>query len=80
MKYDAQGGKPMGKNVKLSESLVERAAAIALRDHRTIPKQIEFYFNIASIAEANPDLSFKLIQEILKADTQEAIEEYVFGK
>jgi len=70
----------MGKNVKLSESLVERAAAIALREHRTIPQQIEFYFNIASTVEANPDLSFKLIQEILKADTQEATEEYVFRK
>ena len=70
----------MGKNVKLSESLVKRAAAIALRDHRTIPQQIEFYFNIASIAKANPDLSFKLIQEILKADAQEATEEYVFSK
>jgi len=75
-----KGGKFMGKNVKLSESLVKRAAAIALRDHRTIPQQIEFYFNIASIAEANPDQSFKLIQEILKADAQEATEEYVFSK
>jgi len=75
-----KGGKPMGKNVKLSESLVKRAAAIAQREHRTIPQQIEFYFNIASTVEANPDLSFKLIQEILKADTQEATEEYVFRK
>jgi len=75
-----EGGKSMGKNVKLSESLVARAAAIAQREHRTIPQQIEFYFNITSTAEANPDLSFKLIQKILKADAQEANEEYVFGK
>jgi len=42
--------------------------------------QIEFYFNIAAIAEENPDLSFKLIKEILKADAEKATVEYDFSK
>jgi hypothetical protein len=70
----------MGKNVKLSDSLVERAVAISEREHRTVPKQIEFYFNLAAIAEENPDLSFKLIKEILKADAEKATVEYEFSK
>ena len=41
--------------------------------------QIEYYFKIAAIMEANPDLSFKLIKEILKADSEEATEEYSFN-
>jgi ParD-like antitoxin of type II bacterial toxin-antitoxin system len=70
----------MGKNVKLSDSLVERAVTIFEREHRTVPMQIEFYFNIAAIAEETPDLSFKLIKEILKADAEKATVEYDFSK
>jgi len=70
----------MGKNVKLSDSLVERAVTISEREHRTVPMQIEFYFNSAAIAEENPDLSFKLIKEILKADAEKATVEYDFSK
>ena len=70
----------MGKNVKLSDSLVERTVTISEREHRTVPMQIEFYFNIAAIAEENPDLSFKLIKEILKADAEKATVEYDFSK
>jgi len=35
----------MGKNVKLSDSLVERTVTISEREHRTVPMQIEFYFS-----------------------------------
>jgi hypothetical protein len=66
--------------VKLSESLVEHAKRIAAVEHRSVPRQIEFYFRMALIAEENPDLSFSLIREIMKADAEEAIEEYSFGK
>jgi hypothetical protein len=66
-------------NVKLSDELVEEAKRIAAIEHRSVPKQIEFYFRIALIAEDNPDLSFSLIREIMKADAEEATEEYSFN-
>ena len=55
------------------------AKRIAAIEHRSVPKQIEFYFTMALIAEENPDLSFALIREIMKADAEEAIEEYTFN-
>jgi hypothetical protein len=69
----------MATNVKLSDELVEEAKRIAAIEHRSVPKQIEFYFRMALIAEDNPDLSFSLIREILKADAEEATEEYSFN-
>jgi len=69
----------MSITVKLSESLVQDAKRIAAIEHRSVPRQIEFYFRMALIAEENPDLSFSLIREIMKADAQEATEEYTFG-
>ena len=66
-------------NVKLADDLVEDARRIAAIEHRSVPKQIEFYFRMALIAEENPDLSFSLIREILKADAEEANEEYKFN-
>ncbi|MDP1712873.1 MAG: DUF6364 family protein [Candidatus Nanopelagicaceae bacterium] len=69
----------MAINVKLDEDLVADAKRIAAVEHRSVPKQIEFYFRMALIAEENPDLSFSLIREILKADAEEATEEYQFN-
>ena len=69
----------MALNVKLSDELVQEARRIAAVEHRSVPKQIEFYFKMALIAEENPDLSFSLIREILKADAEEATEEYSFS-
>ncbi len=70
----------MAQTVKLSDQLVEDAKRIAAVEHRSVPRQIEFYFRMALIAEENPDLSFSLIREIMKADAEEATEEYTFGK
>lgn len=69
----------MGNPVKLSESLLADARRIAAAEHRSVPRQIEYYFRMALIADENPDLSFSLIREILKADAEEAAEEYTFG-
>ena len=70
----------MAQTVKLSDQLVEDAKRIAAVEHRSVPRQIEFYFRMALIAEENPDLSFSLIREIMKADAETATEEYTFGK
>ena len=69
----------MAITVKLSDKLVKDAKRIAKVEHRSVPSQIEYYFRMALIAEQNPDLSFKLIREIMKAQSEPATEEYKFG-
>jgi len=68
----------MATPVKLSDELVEQAKRIATAEHRSVPKQIEYYFRLAQIAEENPDLPFSLIRDLLLADTEEAQSEYRF--
>ena len=70
---------PMAVNVKLSETLVDQAKATAHIQHRSVPKQIEYWSQIGKIAEENPDLPFFMIREILAADKEAAVSEYVFS-
>ncbi len=69
----------MAINVKLPDGLVEQARQSARIGHRSVPKQIEYWSLIGRIAEENPDLPFSVIRDILAADQEEAVEEYVFG-
>jgi len=69
----------MSINVKLSENLVEQAKAFGSVEHRSVPKQIEYWSQIGKIAQENPDLPFSLIREILIADQEPVIGEYVFS-
>ena len=69
----------MAINVKLSESLVGQAKTHALIQHRSVPKQIEYWSKIGKIAEENPDLPFSMIRDILVADQEAVIGEYIFG-
>lgn len=69
----------MAVNVKLSESLVEQAKNHGRVQHRSIPKQIEYWVQIGKIAEENPDLPFAMIRDILVAQQEAATEEYRFG-
>jgi hypothetical protein len=69
----------MSINVKLSEQLVNEAKSHAQVQHRSVPKQIEYWSRIGKIAEENPDLPFFLIRDILIADQEESVGEYVFG-
>jgi len=69
----------MAVNVKLSESLVNQARSHALVQHRSVPKQIEYWSQIGKIAEENPDSPFSVIRDILVADQEEAVGEYQFG-
>lgn len=68
----------MSVNVKLSEMLVDQARRYASIEHRSVPKQIEYWSRIGKIAEENPDLPFSMIREILIADQEEAVGEYSF--
>ena len=69
----------MSINVKLADSLVEQAKRYALIQHRSVPKQIEYWSQIGRIAEENPDLPFSMIRDILIADQEAPAGEYVFG-
>ena len=69
----------MAVNVKLSESLVNQARSHALVQHRSVPKQIEYWSQIGKIAAENPDLPFSVIRDILIADQEEPVGEYQFG-
>lgn len=69
----------MAINVKLSETLVDQARLYSSIEHRSVPKQIEYWSQIGKIAAENPDLSFATIRDILIADREEPIGEYKFG-
>ncbi|MCL4471358.1 MAG: TA system antitoxin ParD family protein [Sulfuricella sp.] len=69
----------MSVNVKLSESLVDQAKSHARIQHRSVPKQIEYWSRIGKIAEENPDLPFAMIRDILIADQEEVVGEYEFN-
>ncbi len=69
----------MSINVKLSEGLVEQARRYAVIEHRSVPKQIEYWSRVGKIAEENPDLPFSMIRDILVADLEEPSGEYQFG-
>lgn len=68
----------MAITVKLADHLVSDAKRMAAIEHRSAPKQIEFYYQIARAAEQNPDLSFDLIRELLKSKSEEPSGEYQF--
>ena len=69
----------MPVNVKLSEKLVESARVYGTIEHRSTPKQIEYWSQIGKIAAENPDLPFSIIREIIVADREEAVADYRFG-
>jgi hypothetical protein len=69
----------MAVNVKLSETLVDQARVTAQIQHRSVPKQIEYWSQIGKIAEENPELPFFMIRDILAADQEATVGEYVFS-
>jgi hypothetical protein len=66
----------MPVNVKLSNTLVKQAELFASIEHRSVPKQIEYWSQIGKIAQENPDLTFSMIREILIADKEPIIDFY----
>lgn len=69
----------MSVNVKLSEALVDSAKRHGAVEHRSVPKQIEYWSHIGRIAAENPDLPFSVIRDILIADQEAPVGEYEFG-
>ena len=55
----------MGTTVTLDTKLVNVAKTYSAVQSRSVPKQIEHWAKIGRIAEENPDLNYKFIQDIL---------------
>ena len=55
----------MAKAVKLSDELVVDAATHGKAQHRSTPRQIEYWARIGKIADENPDLTLGFVKDIL---------------
>ena len=55
----------MGSAVRISKKLVDDAKVFSKVESRSINGQIEYWAKIGKISEENPDLTFKLIKDIL---------------
>jgi hypothetical protein len=69
----------MAINVELPDDLVETAKRYGALEHRSVPKQIEYWSQIGKIVTDNPDLPFSVIRDILIADQEASAGEYPFG-
>ena len=58
--------------------MVETAKRYGAIEHRSVPKQIEYWSQIGKIAAENPDLPFSAIRDILIADQEAPAGEYEF--
>jgi hypothetical protein len=61
----------MSVAMKLSDELVEMAKSHAAAEHRSIPKQIEYWARLGKAVDDNPTLPLQFIQDTLLA-AQEA--------
>lgn len=55
----------MAVALKLSDELVEAAKPHAAAEHRSVPKQIEYWARIGKAVLENPELPLHLIQDTL---------------
>lgn len=72
----------MAKAIKLSEELVAEAAVCGKAQHRTTPKQIEYWARIGKIADENPDLTLSFVKDMLTGIEETAagdVSDYKFG-
>ena len=73
----------MSATIKLSNNLIiQTKRYAAIKNHRSLPKQIEYWSHIGKIAEENPDLSYNFIKDILFALDEARLDEtepYSFG-
>ena len=72
----------MSKTIKLSDELVMDAAVYGKAQHRSTPRQVEYWARIGKIADENPDLTLGFVKDILigmeEIDASD-VSEYQFG-
>lgn len=72
----------MAKAIKLSDTLVADATVCGKAQHRSTPKQIEYWASVGKIADENPDLTLGFVKDILigKEETDAGdVSDYQFG-
>lgn len=65
----------MAVALKLSDELVEDAKSTAAAEHRSVPRQIEYWARIGKAVLENPEMPLRLIQ-----DSMLSLEEAKNGK
>jgi len=69
--------------IKINLDLVKSARKVGLIEHRSAPKQLEYWARIGRIAIENPDLPYQFIHDVLLGRAQAEsgeLEEYIFGE
>ena len=51
--------------IQLSEVLIEEAKPYAQEMHRAVAEQIEYWARLGKVAEENPDLPIRMLQDML---------------
>lgn len=72
----------MAVALKLSDELIDLAKPHAAAEHRSVPKQIEYWARLGKAVEDNPELPFQFIKDTLLAVAEAnagQISEYKFG-
>lgn len=72
----------MAVALKLSDDLVEDAKTVAAAEHRSVPKQIEYWARIGKAVLDNPEMPLQMIQDtMLSREEVKAghVVPYVFG-
>jgi len=68
--------------LKLSDELIDLAKPRADAEHRSVPKQIEYWARLGKAVEDNPELPFQFIKDTLLAVAEAnagQVSEYKFG-
>ena len=68
--------------LKLSDELINLAKPHAAAEHRSVPKQIEYWARLGKAVEDNPDLPYQFIKDTLLAVAEANgghLSEYKFG-
>jgi len=60
----------MATSVRLDDEFVRHAKVHADAEHRSLPKQIEYWAKIGKIVADNPDLPYEFVRESLLATNE----------
>lgn len=72
----------MATTLKLSDELIDLAKPHAAAEHRSVPKQIEYWARLGKAVEDNPELPLQFIKDTLLAVAEAnagQLSEYRFG-
>jgi hypothetical protein len=72
----------MATALKVSDELIEIARPRAAAEHRSVPKQIEYWARLGKAVEENPDLPLQFIKDTLVGIEEARVSQlspYTFG-